>query len=874
MPIRHFMLGQRLNTRLWVGLACLIMVCSFIPSASYAQTDPASESGNTQADTVTDLINMTVNAGYGAFYREDYWFPVRIRVRNQGDAINGKLIVRPETSGRVVRNAYSTPIDLPTGSDKTTLLYIQARNFAPRVIVELLDGAGNRRAQEIGFINAIAPHDLMHIVVTNPDAETLLLNSVRTGGFESRQARWQPDNIPTYAAALDAVNTMVFTDVDTDALTVQQMQAIAQWVVNGGHLVIIGGPAWQETASAFIDYDGGAMLPFIPDDTATVDNLNGLDAWIGTADDDRETLTGRAIIATGDVQASAEILASTADDDLPLLVRGTYGNGTVDYLTADPLLAPLRTWNNLGEFWYHMAATTGTHPSWTLGFMDYGEAQVAVGVLPGVSLLPEAIWMVAFLAAYIVVIGPINYVVLSRLNRRGWAWVTIPLFIVLFSALAWRVGFNLRGNDVIISRLNVVETWPTAEQAKLQQLVGLISPRRDTFSLAIDENRVLSVLPDPESEFNLINTNITQSTAEIVQQDAFSAQDFSVDGGIFANFMTQGTIDRPDIGGSMTLTYNGDGTQSLQGVVRNDSDIMLYDAVIIARELVVPLDDALAPNDLVRFSPDALIINAEGVDYPPPARIEFGFDLQRGSDARGIIADRLSRRTLQEVLGDDHAEIMRSNSNSLEHQIAERRQALLTSFMRDQYGSTSRGHDVYLMGWSDDVWGDDVSVIGNPSTTVDTTFYIVQLDVTIEEPPASQLATIHPDQFTWVMRDRSRESTDILGVRGANDFQLLADEALTMRFIPLAGAVLDDVQQMTITIDRDSSRGRDVVVSLWNWQDEEWEAFTDLRPETYVVDNPARFIGPGNMVDMNLYLDSELGSARIRGLSVSQSGTF
>ena len=73
-------------------------------------------------------ITLLVDAGFDHFYRPGYWLPLQIQVRNEGVGFSGRLTVRPETSGRAVNSAYSTPIDLPTGSDKTVFLYIQHNN--------------------------------------------------------------------------------------------------------------------------------------------------------------------------------------------------------------------------------------------------------------------------------------------------------------------------------------------------------------------------------------------------------------------------------------------------------------------------------------------------------------------------------------------------------------------------------------------------------------------------------------------------------------------------------------------------------------------------------------------------------------------------
>ena len=57
--------------------------------------------------------------------------------------------------------------------------------------------------------------------------------------------------------------------------------------------------------------------------------------------------------------------------------------------------------------------------------------------------LPSIEGLLLLLLGYIVLIGPINYLVLRRLDRREWAWVTMPLLVVGFTAGApTRIGLR------------------------------------------------------------------------------------------------------------------------------------------------------------------------------------------------------------------------------------------------------------------------------------------------------------------------------------------------------------------------------------------------------------------------------------------------
>ena len=69
-------------------------------------------------DNFVDVIEMSVEVGFDSFFRPGDWTPVQAQLKNNGESLLGRLVVRPETSGTVVGNAFSTPVELPSGSEK------------------------------------------------------------------------------------------------------------------------------------------------------------------------------------------------------------------------------------------------------------------------------------------------------------------------------------------------------------------------------------------------------------------------------------------------------------------------------------------------------------------------------------------------------------------------------------------------------------------------------------------------------------------------------------------------------------------------------------------------------------------------------------
>jgi hypothetical protein len=96
--------------------------------------------------------------------------------------------------------------------------------------------------------------------------------------------------------------------------------------------------------------------------------------------------------------------------------------------------------------------------------------------------------------------------------------------------------------------------------------------------------------------------------------------------------------------------------------------------------------------------------------------------------------------------------------------------------------------------------------------------------------------------------------------------------------MPIPGAVLAEVESMTVTLDRSSSYGRDMELSLWDWETQEWVLQEPIASERYEIEDLERFLGYDNRVQMLLVLERPFAgsapSARIRDIRVTQSGHF
>ncbi len=808
-------------------------------------------------DNFQDVIEMSIEVGFDSFFRPTEWTPVRIQVKNNGESVTGRLVIRPETSGTVVGNAFSTPIDLPSGAEKAEMINIQARTFPDSLRVELIDDEDFVVASQEATLIDLRQQDQLYAVVTGATSDTISLSAVHIGGYEAEQAQWDINNIPDNAIALQSLDMMVLLNIDSENLATAQRTAIQQWVEWGGHLVVIGGPSAQSTAQAFTD-----ILPFVPEDNQSIEDLTALALYSG---DTKTELLDRTIIATGTVTDTARVIVTA--DEIPLLVRRDLGAGVIDYLTADPTLEPLASWDNLSQLWIKILATRSPQPVWTEGFTRPEWGAESIANLPGVDLLPPIQTLCLFLFAYIMLIGPVNYIILSRLNRNGWGWITIPLVTFIFTAIAWTVGFNLRGSEIIVSRTTVIQSWVDSETAKLDQFMGVLSPRRSNYSLSVPENYYLGVTGGVTAS-GIFASNTVQTSTEIQQANQFGAEDFSIDGGIFANFIVSGQIERPDISGSATLSFdvaeNGRLVGGFQGLIRNDSDITLRDAVILGEHMVYPLGEDLAPDDLVTLDRADLTMNV-GDEPAQPNPLEY--HLSPISTGISPFASGESGATLRDFQGE---RFLRSRAflevQTIPQKQAAREQAFLASFMVDQFDATARGTKLYLLGWHDE-WERDIEFTGANWSSVDTALYIIELDVTVELP--QETVNLTTEYYTWMTLNRNGITEG-----GTEDFNLFETQEVEYRFNPIQEMVMDEVDKLIVEVDRGGGYAQSLIVEVYDWERGEYDLFTFRDGDILEFENPERYLGMDNMVQVRLYYEQGIGTARVRKIRLTQTGRY
>jgi hypothetical protein len=544
--------GWRLPAR--IGLAAVLTALA-LPIAAV----PVQAASNPLA--------MTVHVGYQDVVKTGGWMPVTIDARNSGAGVDGMLEVQeslnaqPGVSGFTV---YEEPISLASGASKRVRLYLVENTTGAtitaritqqgRVLVSQDSAAGSTTSALIGVLSDQS--------VTLDD-----FAAVHPGGIAARVVHLRPDDIPDSAISLRAFDILIIDDFATDSLTAGQRAAIGDYVATGGDLLIGTGAAWRKTLAALPP----AILPMQITGTTVIDSA---------------TAGGSAVeIATGTVTNG---VAWLSDAGRPLILERPYAAGTVTMSTFDWNQQPVAVASDsrtilrqvMSRAFFGQGGAAQNIPYAVMGPapMGFGSQPSistrssvltpVLGNLPGLDL-PSLQLTGALVLIYVLLVGPVNYLVLGAMRRRALAWVTVPLIALIAAGGSYGVGVFTKGRSVQSNQIAILHVQPGSDHAYQETYTGIIPPSRGDYQASAGGERLLISPIATNNGYayaGSVRVNVTSNQVTLSGMTAFA----------LGGFATEGVTTAPKLTAQVALV-NG----QLKGTVENHSNLTFTDAVLI-----------------------------------------------------------------------------------------------------------------------------------------------------------------------------------------------------------------------------------------------------------------------------------------------------
>jgi len=444
----------------------------------------------------TNLQVLALNPGIGNKCRGGAFFPVAVELTALIEPVSGTIAVETDLTGENIPR-YVVPFDLSPGTRYRYFVYPYCDNAASKFTVIISDSNGKeyRREELLMTVNdqqsylagVLGTQGIPGLVRREPTEQVIGLDVALVAG----------DFLPSKEYGYDSLDVLVWAHPDPAGLSPTQISAIRDWVMGGGRIVLALGDTWQPAASTFL----AGLLP------GTVTGVEGVTAL------DALAMRGATPFRTGDSMVTAvlanptgEVLLSGAG--IPLAVRKKIGFGEVIFVAFDPTRNPFATWDGAPRFWDWLldlspaetkavSASSAAEPVARnirvsrsgRGYYSGDGQGISQMLLSAVNQFAEVkpisfAFVVGFLAAYVILVGPVDYFVLKKLKHLEWTWFTFPAIAIAATVVAFAAISSGRVARAYVNQVSIADWSADGKFHRGHTMSALISPKNDYYDVS------------------------------------------------------------------------------------------------------------------------------------------------------------------------------------------------------------------------------------------------------------------------------------------------------------------------------------------------------------------------------------------------------
>ncbi len=393
-----------------------------------------------QADS--NDIKLSVEQGFAGKIKSGHGFPVKITIENSGADFRGDVLINYSASYNT-SGAKAISVDVPKGTAKTYTLSLPAMSedfYSGRQITQsIFLYSGNwQQGHEQNFRG----DKILKPKFIDRDAETLGILS--EDGDRLKELKLMPtptametivlteEMLPDEGLGLETLDYLLIDEYPIAKLKKTQQEAILKWVQNGGILIAGAAPNAEGIYGSLY-----ASLPMKADQEVVADTS------FFQLPNKKELKDKQIPFFIGAIEKDAEV--DVKSKKLPAIVHKDYGSGEI-WQTAFSLGdEPLSSWNGYAEWLAGSSLLSGSGKwkssqgggpdPYDMIFSEFAEineyfsaSHFSIGQISIMLIL------------YLLLIIPVLYLILKRLDKREHAWWTILCFAFLSSAVIFAIG--------------------------------------------------------------------------------------------------------------------------------------------------------------------------------------------------------------------------------------------------------------------------------------------------------------------------------------------------------------------------------------------------------------------------------------------------
>ena len=522
--------------------------------------------------------NINIELGFDGYYKKNSCLPVTIDLSHFPMPLPDKVSVIVQgmdwrSNELKVLRIYSAGLLPQEVREGRLSLPIRITNMATQVTVAMTSLSHEVYSKKID-LNPVGPNDIICLILTSDSSHFNPLPGLKLPKRgEVKTAFPAPGYLPSRWIEYDGIDVIVLDDIDLELFSEKQRAALKQWLVSGGRLIITAQGAERNANNTTFKQIFKGMIG----NRIEMINADLLGRYSGYRDD----LIEKVNIIQITVPKSDEIFSKGG---YPMLIRQERGLGQVIVCAFDTRNVFLQDPTKLDGFyrsiWTRLLIPDSmiSNKAWSTRFLVPKEGKTSF--LYG--------YVGFFLLLYVIILGPINFVVLKKLDRKEYILFTIPVVVVIFSAFAYVIGWSLRTNRVILNSFTVTFATPGENNLTSKTYLGILSPDRSPYRFW---NENVSAFPEEsiENDWDEIS-KIGRMPIEIQINDKFQIENMEIGMWSMRFFKIQHIMEAKD-GLQGNALFKDD---SLIGSVTNNLPFTLTNCHLVMKWNHTPLGD-IAP---------------------------------------------------------------------------------------------------------------------------------------------------------------------------------------------------------------------------------------------------------------------------------------
>lgn len=579
---------QKLKQKIFAVIAlviALIMVLSLLTPVFAAAPNTQTVTAVTNTDVAEptaepeqektiggERFSLDLQMGFDNSYIVEKVTPMTATLTNNGEAFQGEFQVKVYTyentdSGFQKYALYSQKLELPEGATKQVSMELGLNTVRRFMEVSLVDEGGNVVFQKHVPVDALSPETVAVGVLSEQPAQVQYLAgmnlSEKTSVFFLDR-----DTFPESQSVMENFAVLIIDDFDTATLGDAQKKALKNWVDNGGLLVLGTGVQAQKVLSGldFVDV-----------------SLNGTQSVSGISAPDGTALSLSAPLTVAGISAEKASVKWEANGT-PLTSLMPYGGG---YVLMNHFALGLAPFANMPE-------QTAVLESLCRNLFPDGMANARVEIANQLRYAADRfpsvagnIMFVIFLVVgvYIVLAGPVMYIVLKKKDRRELGWITIPVLSVVFLVVVFVLAGRSTYQNGLLSTKAIVEMEEGSSIGEAQIAMAMKVPGNGDVTL--ESELPIPVQPQLDNGWYDGNGKAEEIDYKVTTGDGTNIV-FYDNMAWETNFV--GASATLELGGSVTSNVAFDG-EKVVGTVTNGTSVNFMDAYLKLDYIYIPLGE-------------------------------------------------------------------------------------------------------------------------------------------------------------------------------------------------------------------------------------------------------------------------------------------